>query len=156
MRHEISLCQLCKGAICVLMNQLIYISVTSCSPSSQRKYLEHLNSDLRNESLETLQLHFLLRILLQDNLTYCVYVNNTFIVNLTVCLWDRQEFSFMYSGWLTILSKAKSLLPRVRVAKRSFITIWSVHWLPRKICNNVEQSLKEVDVIFFLIDILCK
>ena len=111
-RHKISLCQLCKGAICVLMNQLICISVTSCSPSSQRKYLAHLNSDLRNESLETLQLHFLLRILLQDNPTYCVCVNNTFIVNLTVCLWDRQEFSFMYSGWLTILSKGQEHTPQ--------------------------------------------
>ena len=117
MRHEISLCQLCKGAICVLMTQLIYISVTSCSPSSQRKYLEHLNSDLRNESLETLQLHFLLRILLQDNLTYCVYVNNTFIVNLTVCLLDRQEFPSCIQAGLLSYQRPRAYSPESELPK---------------------------------------
>ena len=131
-----------KWATCVLMNKLLIrcMWVTPSSVSSQRKYLVHLNSDLRNESLEKPQLHFLLRVLLQDNLTYYLCVNNTFIVNPIVCLWGRLKG---FTSWFRLafyLGKrpraycTESKLPKGHLSLSSifsvylgkYVTMWNI------------------------------
>lgn len=114
-----------KWAICVLTNKLLprFIRVTSGSLSSWGKYLVHLNSDLRNEPLGTHHLHFLLMVLLQENLTYCLCVSNTFIFKPIVCLWGglKRFTSRVQAGLLSLSWGAKSVLHKF--AEGSFITI---------------------------------